>query len=214
MNTGMSTTPVDRPGAPASLSQRKALALRRLDTSRTHLIVCLLPDEPKRHASAPTGTSPTLPDLSRLVGGLKKRIERNGLANGAWRTARAWGRRWWKRQPWHAPAELVVGTLAHEGRPIVRRHPWAVLAAGAALGAAVVAARPWFAHTLRQRAWPMRHQMGSLLWTQLAQAPVQIAIAGALASWITDLSKPRHPAPETPPAEHAPEPPTHHPGMR
>ena len=31
--------------------------------------------------------------------------------------------------------------------------------------------------------------MGGLLWTQLAQAPLQIALASAVTAWLTDLAR-------------------------
>ena len=195
------TTPTIRPTA--TPAQRKAQALQRLDASRTQIILRLLPDDPappRGAASTPSGTA----DFHGFTTTLLKRIERNGLVNGGWRMARAWGRRWWNRQPWHAPVELLASTLAHEAKPIIRRHPWATLAAGAALGAGLMAAMPWAGRTVRQRAKPWGTQVGGLLWTQLAQAPVQIALAGAVTMWLNELTRKSNPqaaqAPSTAPS--------------
>jgi hypothetical protein len=130
------------------------------------------------------------PNLS-LIDTLKARIERNGLVQGTWRTARTLARRWWTRQSWHSSVELVVDTLAHEARPLIRKHPLATLAVGAALGAALVAVasavRPWASHQMRGNSsttWGGR--VGSLLWSQFSSAPIQMAVAGALTAWLAD----------------------------
>lgn len=108
--------------------ERKALALQRLDTIRTRLIQQLYP-APSGHDTAAG------PGVARLLTALMGRVQRDGWARSAWRAARALGRQWFRRQPWHAPAALVAGTLAQEVRPLLRRHPWACLAAAAAPGA-------------------------------------------------------------------------------
>ena len=188
----MKNTDTTPPKAPmpttATSAERKELALRRLDASRTQIIIQLLPHEPTRSGSEASAPG-SAPDFQGFATSLLKRIERNGLVNGGWRMARAWGRRWWTRQPWHAPAELLASTLAHEAKPIIRRHPWATLAVGAALGAGLMAAMPSAGRAVRQRAKPWSHQMGGLLWTQLAQAPLQIALASAVTAWLTDLAR-------------------------
>lgn len=169
-----------------SVEERKAIALARLDASRTQIIQRLFPapEAEERRAGSPS------PDLLTT---LMTRISRNGLGQGVWRTARAVARRWWKRQPWHTPVELIGTTLAREARPLVRRHPWACLAAAAALGSALAVARPWIASGLRRQTLPWGDRFGQMIWQQLTQAPVQLALAGAITAWLTDLS--RRPAP-------------------
>lgn len=169
-------------------SQRKALALQRIDASRSQLIVHLYPQPEVRHrVDTDPATAP--PPSSDSVSRWMARAQRNGLVEATWRMARALGRRWWTRQPWHASAELVASTLAHEAKPLVRRHPWVSVAAGAAAGAVAMAAVPWLLRSLRRQAQPWRDEFGKLLWQQLAQAPVQLAIAGALTAWLTDFSR-------------------------
>ncbi|MFZ2828601.1 hypothetical protein, partial [Hydrogenophaga sp.] len=73
--------------------------------------------------------------------------------------------------------------------PIVRRHPWAALAAGAAVGAALVSLTPWVFGAARNRWAPWRAHLGGMLWSQLGHASVQMAMAGALATWISDLGQ-------------------------
>lgn len=167
--------------------QRKALALQRLDASRTRLIQQLYPAPP----GGPARSTDTAghPGLERLLTVLLDRVQRDGWARGAWRATRALGRQWWKRQPWHAPAALVVDTLAREVRPLVRRHPWACLATAVALGAGVVLARPWLSRTVRQQAHSLPAQTGNWLRQQLTQAPVQLALAGALSAWLSDRAR-------------------------
>ena len=183
------TPPPERMATPA---ERKALALRRLDASRTLLIRRLYPqpDTPSRGTDASVASG-----AARWVASLMGRIEHDGLARGAWRTARALGRRWWTRQPWHHPVGLVAGTLADEARPLVRRHPWACLAAAAALGGALVLARPWVARTVRRQTQDWHRHVGPVLWQQLAQVPVQLALAGALSAWLKELGRRRAAAP-------------------
>lgn len=187
MNPAPNQLPAAPPSPPASPAQRKALALQRIDASRTQLILCLLPPEPQKQSATAGATGS--PDFLGFATTLMNRIERNGLVNGGWRMLRAWGRRWWTRQPWHAPVELVVTTVAHEAKPIIRRHPWATLAVGAAVGASLVAALPWAGSRIRQQARPWRNHLGSLVWGQLAQASVQMALAGAVTAWLSGLTR-------------------------
>ena len=171
-----------------SADQRMRQAVARIEMSRAALIVCLAPEPPRRRGGA-TGVagSDAKPSFAET---LAARIERNGLLQGSWRTVRTLARRWWTRQPWHSSVDLVGQTLAHQARPLMRRHPLATLAVGAALGAALVAVasavRPWAWHQIRGRASPWGDRVGSLLWAQLTSAPVQMALAGGLAAWLAD----------------------------
>src|SRR5690606_37361213 len=110
-------------------------------------------------------------------------VERNGLIQGGGRALWKLARRWWTRQPWHSSVELVSGTVAHEVRPLIRRHPWAALAMAAGLGATVVLARPLIWRPLHKQLHPWRNNLGGMVWSQLSQVPVQMALAGALAAW-------------------------------
>lgn len=187
------------PERPPTAAQRKALALARLDASRTQLIQRLYPAPPDRGAHAAAGDAGVVGLVASLMNALMARAQRDGLPRAAWRTARALARRWWTRQPWHASVELVAGTLADEVRPVVRRHPWASLAAAAAVGGALMMARPWVATTLHRQTRDLPHRVGRLLWQQLAQAPVQLALLGALTAWLKDRGEDRSPPPSPPP---------------
>lgn len=172
-----------------SADQKMEQAVARLDASRAALIVCLAPHPPESH-SAKNGVNGNANPESSFADLLATRIARNGLVQGSWRSVRTLARRWWSRQPWHSSVELIGQTLIHEARPLIRNHPLATLGVGAALGAGVVA----IASALRPRAWlhiqqqsnPWRDRMGSFLWTQLTAAPVQMALAGAIATWLAD----------------------------
>ena len=178
----------------ASLSQRKAMALQRLEASRSQLILQIYPQPAPRASAADAPASGPSSAVWDGMDALMTRIQRNGLVTAVWRTGRALGRRWWKRQPWHSSVELITSTLAHEAQPILRRHPWACLAAAAVTGAAVASALPWAARSLESRVRPWRDNFGGMLWHQLAQAPVQMAITGALTAWLTDLSQRQRPS--------------------
>jgi hypothetical protein len=172
--------------------QRMRAAVARIEASRYALIMCLAPDPPRRRAST-TGvddSSDSSSEKRSFVDTLKARIERNGLLQGGWQTVRTLARRWWTRQSWHRSVDLVVETLVHEARPLMRRHPLATLATGAALGVGLVVVvstvRPWVWHRIRGNGSSLGGRVGSLLWSQFSSAPVQMALAGALAAWVAD----------------------------
>lgn len=171
----------------ADQSMRRAVA--RIEASRSALIVCLAPDPPAGRSDS-AGRFNDGGAYQSFAETLATRIERNGLVLGSWRTVRTLTRRWWSRQPWHASVDLLGQTLAHQARPLMRRHPLATLAVGAAVGAGLVtvasAVRPWAWQSIRQQANPWRDRLGGLLWTQLTSAPLQMALFGALATLLAD----------------------------
>ena len=199
--------PKASPSEPApSAEERMEQALARIEASRTALILCLAPEPPsaRRSAAAQGGDGGDSPSFAES---LAARIQRNGLVQGSWLALSAVARRWWVGQPWHSSAELVGQTLMHQARPVMRRHPMATLAVGAAVGAGLVAARPWAWQQVKTQASPWRDRMGGLLWTQLSSAPVQMALAGALAAWVADQgqrSSARHAAAATTSDDSAP----------
>jgi len=179
---------------PLAAEQKMRNALLRIGSSRSALIVCLSPDRSERHdgTAGGTGDRSTRQSFGQT---LSARIERNGLLQGSWRTVRALVRRWWTRQPWHSSVDLVGQTLAHEARPLMQRHPLATLAVGAAIGAGLVtvavAIRPWAWRQIGGKGSSWSDRVGGLLWTQVTSAPVQLALAGALAAWLADLGNRR-----------------------
>lgn len=197
MNTPLNSSPgrippmgrIEPSALPLSADPRMAQAVARLAASRSALIVCMAPHPPESSdaSDAPAGQPGAEPHFADI---LTARIQRKGLLQGSWLTARTLARRWWTRQPWHSSVELVGQTLAHQARPLMRSYPLATLGLGAALGGVVVMAvtvgRPRMMQHIQQQATPWRDRVGSLLWAQLTAAPVQMALAGALAAWLAD----------------------------
>lgn len=197
---------MNKSAAPApfepTVVERKALALQRLDASRTALIQRLFPaNDDATPGQRDDASGSGLPQMLALLTG---RMQRDGWLKGGWRALRAVSRRWWKQQPWHTSVDLVAGTVAREAKPLVQSHPWAFMAGAAALGAALVWARPWVSRTVRQHTQGMHRHLGGMLWHQLAQAPVQLALAGALSTWLTNLVRKAPAMPAKPATEATP----------
>lgn len=171
-----------------SQPQRMAAALERIEASRSQLILALSP-EPSAHDSAAGPVAGASGASAFPAASVAARMRRQGVGLGLLRAAQTLARRWWRRQPWHAPAELVASAVAQQVNPLVRRHPWAALAAAAAVGAVLVGLKPWVFGSARHRWAPWRDHLGGMLWSQLGQASVQMAVAGALAAWISELGQ-------------------------
>lgn len=106
--------------------------------------------------------------------------------------------RWWHHQPWHGGAERIGATLGTELRPIVRAHPVLAVGIAAALGATIVALRPWRWQPLVHATWPVLRRARHWALLQLGSAPVQMAISAWVASWLARApqaaAKPEEPA--------------------
>ena len=183
-------------------AEQMKLAMDRIELSRSALIVCLSSERPERH-NEPTPGTKVDGSAQSVEQTLAARIKRNGLLRGSWHTLRVLARRWWTRQPWHSSVDLIGETLAHQARPLMRRHPLATLAVGTAIGAGLVSVvstvRPWAWLQTRNKASSWGERVGNLLWTQLSSAPLQMALAGALAAWLTEQSSHRRPHPNEKP---------------
>lgn len=191
----------DEDGDPVSV------ALERMQASRGKLIVALSPDPPAtRRAAAPTSpesTDPTrkasvaaavhAPSAGDASSSFARLIDQWGLPEGTWRTLTESTQSWWRRQPWHEPVELVGSTVLHHTKPLVRRNPWTSLAVAASVGAAMAAARPWAWKPLQQRVAPLRQDTLGFVWSQLSQPAVQLAVAGAVAAWLSERGKTQRP---------------------
>ncbi|MGS5088924.1 hypothetical protein ACVC7V_20770 [Hydrogenophaga sp. A37] len=177
-------------------SQRKAAALARIEASRTRLILALLPEEPAPHEQAPTPGTGAAGARGFPAASLAARMRRDGAGLGLFSAGQTLVRRWWRRQPWHGPAELVASAVAQQVNPVVRRHPWAALAVGAAAGMVLATLTPRVLGAAKNRWAPWRANLGGVLWSQLGQASVQMALAGALASWVNDMGKRAQQAPD------------------
>jgi hypothetical protein len=194
MSTAAPSHPPQTDPAPRPFTAEKRIqqAVNRIEASRSTLILCLAPEPPAptKPASGQAGAGDA---VRSFADSLALRIERNGLLQGSWRSLHAVARRWWVRQPWHPSVDLVGQTLMHQARPLVQRHPVAALVVGAALGAGLMAAasaaRPWAWQQVRRQTSPWGDRIGGLLWTQVTSAPVQMALAGALAAWLAEQGK-------------------------
>lgn len=179
-----------------SPSQRKAEALARIEASRTRLILAMSPEEPSLREGTPAPAAGAPGASGFPAASFAARMRRYGVGIGLFSAGQTLARRWWRRQPWHVPAELVASAVAQQVNPVVRRHPWVALAAGAAVGAALVSLTPRVFGAAKNRWAPWRANLGGMLWSQLGQASVQMALAGALASWISDVGKQAQRAPD------------------
>jgi hypothetical protein len=160
-------------------------ALQRLAASRDRLRAALLP------RTADGGGGGVQGDRPHAARGLFKRLRavlRAAPAHSAGRAAfdllAREARRWWTRQPWHASAEVLGQAAIDSIGPLVRRHPAAAVAIAAAAGAALASVRPWRWRAVSTRVEPMGRQFGAWAWQQVQQAPVQVALASALAAWL------------------------------
>lgn len=182
--TQPTTSPVS-----ATAEQRRAQALQRIEASRTQLILTLAPKNPKgsrQKTAQGSGASARKPQPNAPFSeSLAAHMQQEGVGKGSWHALTGAANDWLGSQPWYASVELVGSTLVHQAKPIVRRHPWICLGAAAATGAALVALRPWGWQPVQHRITPWRSQVGSMVWGQLTQAPVQMALAGALAAWLS-----------------------------
>lgn len=197
------------PPASTTAEQRTALALQRIDASRTKLILALAPTGPRRtketSSPGPAGHVNNTQRHAPFSASLAAHIAQKGMGNGTWQALTGAATDWLGSQPWYTSVELVGSTLVHQAKPIVRNHPWICLGTAAATGAALVALRPWGWQPVQHRMAPWGSQVGKLVWGQLTQKPVQMALAGALAAWLSGASA--TPAPSPAPAQPSPPPP-------
>ena len=154
---------------------RLAAARQRIEASRARLIHTFYPEP----THAPRASH--APASAQAPGG--EWISALG-ADAPWDALRHLALRWWQRQTWHGPVELVAGTVLRQARPLVQRHPWAALAAGAAAGALLVGAGPWLLRGTRRHTAPLRQHLVGSLWATLGSASVQVALASALVAWL------------------------------
>jgi hypothetical protein len=85
---------------------------------------------------------------------------------------------------------------------MIRRHPVAVVALAAGLGAAIVAGRPWRWPVVAARMRPMPGHVGRWALRQLTSPSVQ----AALLSLLVVLRRPEHPEPTEQPERPQPTP--------
>lgn len=109
-------------------------------------------------------------------------------------------RRWWRRQPWHDTAVLLLETGNETLSPVIRRHPLAAVGIAAAAGAALVMVRPWqHPHAQRVANGGVR-QARRWLVRQLANPVLHTVLASAFTSLAAAAAPPRRAAPSPAPA--------------
>ncbi|MEO7941385.1 MAG: hypothetical protein ABIR55_22395 [Burkholderiaceae bacterium] len=190
--------PINGPNSrqPDTNSDRTRRALQRLAGSRERLQRRLAP--PSQGATNPSsGSGFRMPLRLRALG---RMLLSRGPSAAFGRAAMASLRQWWKSQPWHASAEMLGQATWHELSPVARRHPWLVLAAGAGLGAALFVFRPWRATGVSRYVKPLGGYLARAAWRLFGQAPVQMALAAALAAWLGDQQREPQKAAAPPPA--------------
>lgn len=158
-------------------------ALTRIEFSRAKLRQALVPPPERDRPEQAAGGGRMQRRLRLLLRGWVAGTPLAPLLHTAWAGARGW----WQQHPWRSTGVAAGRAVSDELGPLVRRHPAVSIGVAAAVGAAIVAARPWqwpllagFALHARQRA------MNSTLswsWRQLSQPWVQMALATALAAW-------------------------------
>lgn len=169
---------------PAEHGDRVTLALQRLAVSRERLQRRLTPPALKPGQSSGTGFR--LPLRWRALG---RMLLSRGPSAALGRAAMASLSQWWKGQPWHSSAEMLGQVTLQKLSPVVRRHPWLALAAGAGLGAALVVFRPWRAVGVSRYVKPLGGYIARAAWRLFGQAPLQMALAAALAAWLGDQQR-------------------------
>jgi hypothetical protein len=160
--------------------------LQRLMASRARLRATLIPSDRYGASGKRPGAGGSLVRRARAVWRL---IVSRSAGGAVFSTAASLLRNWWVRQPWHATTELLSHAVAREVSPWVKRNPVTAVALGACAGAALAAARPWRWQAVSSQRRLMSRSVGRWAVSQLTQAPVQMALAAAVAAWLEK----RHP---------------------
>lgn len=177
--------------APGTAS-RASLALARLHATRQALRLELLPP-PEAQDSTDPASAPASQSLHRM-----------------WRRLRRWARnsapvsvlvqaleQTWRLHPLRPVGEAIVEGYRSQVAPTLRKHPWALVALAAGLGAALVLGRRWHGPLLANTLRPLPQRLGRWLLSQLASAPVQTALAG----WLMIRAASAKPAADSPASE-------------
>ena len=153
-----------------SPADQLAAALQRLQTSRAVLRQALIPPpEPANGRDSASAGAP-LRQAWRQARRLLRGWPVADLASQALQ-------RWWHSQPWQPAGQALLGGIAPQVAPLVRRHPLASVALAAAVGAGLVGLRPWRWRAVRAHCQPVPGHVGRWLLAQLTSAPMQAALA-------------------------------------
>ncbi len=157
----------------------RVAALQRLRASRERLHLAIDPGRAHHHAADMDDVG--VPRRARAVWRL---LMRRGADRAFFSTAASLLQSWWVRQPWYATTRVLGDAAADRAAPWVRRHPVQAIALGVLAGAALAAARPWRWRIVSQRSRLVASSVVRWGVHQLMQAPVKLAIAAAVASWL------------------------------
>lgn len=177
-------------------SDATSAALARLAATRQRLLLTMAPHRFASAAQAHDGAS-RVPLRWRALG---RMLLSRGPSAALLRAASAAVGQWWHAQPWSATSGMLGRAALQEFTPLVRRHPWLSVFTALALGAAVVSARPWHWRVVRPYVAPLGAGLRRGAWSLFKQAPVQMAIAAVLATWISDQQRQVKSAGDVPPS--------------
>lgn len=154
-------------------------ALARLAASRSDLQREMTGPHGARDLLAQQGMSPAGPWRGRL--------------SAWWRWARWHARRqplmgpmveaaeqWWHHHPWRTPGELALLEVRTQLAPLVQRHPWASMALSAAVGASLMAGRPWRHRWVAQQMQPLPGRVSGWLIQEIRRLPLQALVTRLL----------------------------------
>lgn len=156
-------------------------SLQRLMASRSRLRAALIPAHSQGGAAEHSGTHGSIANRARALWRL---VMTRSAGGSVLSTAATLLRSWWERQPWHATTALLSDAVGREVSPWVKRNPLTAVALGACAGAAVAMARPWRSELVHSQTHHMGRSAGRWMFSQLTSAPMQMALAAAVAAWL------------------------------
>ena len=165
---------------------RVAAALARMQASRARLRTALVPPAAAGGGSGGHGGSGfSVSNIARLLwrqvrGGFRKSPSLDLVAQTV--------QTWWRRQPWHSAASLAGGEVQQMVVPMVRSHPWRAVAVAAAVGAAVVVAKPWRWSLVTGQARKLRSEAFRLVRNQVFHVPLQMLLASLASLLVVQAS--------------------------
>ncbi len=182
----------------AAHSDAVATALARMQTSRARLRGALLPksnkpvDDGEPRAG---GAGIKVPDIFKMVWrNVRSQFRSSPSVQEAFQTLQ----NWWKRQPWEGTFSLVGGELRDVMVPVVRRHPWATVGGAAAIGAAVVLAKPWRWSIVNKQWETLSAEALGSIRNQLFHVPLQMLLASLASLLVMQATTDDEPAAAAP----------------
>lgn len=162
-------------------------SLQRLMASRVRLRAALIPANSHRGSAAHAGADGSIASRARALWRL---VMTRSTGGSVVSTAATLLSSWWVRQPWHATTALLSDAVGREVSPWVKRNPLTAVALGACAGAAIAMARPWRSELVHSQTRIMGRSAGRWMFSQLTTAPMQMALAAAVAAWLEQRQTP------------------------